>query len=476
MSWIRRLVTLCGSLALVPLGALLLPTSLAQAATAGCADNGPWSREWDDYAVVGLPEGAGAVDIQTPHHHVQITEAGLGITDPSGGFGTVVLVERLNQDGCADLIVTAPGRAGSTGSIYLLFGSDAGFQPGDVHRIPAPAGAGNSWGTALAYADAADALAVGAPDTPLSPRGGGAVWLYPLEYGTGLPGRPVVVTQDSKGVPGKSEPGDRFGAALAARWNTVAIGAPGEAVGSKKEAGSVTVLDLLNGLSKYTALTVTQNSPGFATAAEAGDQFGAVLDARSYLIAVGVPGETIGRAKHTGMVSLFSVSLRGKVKKVYNYHQDSPGVPGANESGDRWGSALGFGAYCSELDYALAVGAPYEDEGSVRDAGSITILGAVPTKKLTKECTARVFAGSVYLPGRPQAGAHFGWSVRGGYFDPEEKPGDGTWVIGAPGTEVNGVKDAGIVHKLLLGNRKARTSGPLGGPSAGQRYGRVLSG
>ena len=61
MSWIRRLVTLCGSLALVPIGALLLPTSLAQAATAGCADNGPWSREWDDYAVVGLPEGAGAV-------------------------------------------------------------------------------------------------------------------------------------------------------------------------------------------------------------------------------------------------------------------------------------------------------------------------------------------------------------------------------------------------------------------------------
>lgn len=475
MPGIRRPIALCSSFTLLLICALCLPVSVAQAAPAGCSDDGPWSREWDDYTAVGLPEGGGTVDLRTPNHHVQLTEAGLGIADAGGGFGTAVLVEWLDGDGCADLVVSAPGRSGSTGSVYILFGSDAGFEPGNLHRIKAPAGAGNSWGTTLAYVDAADVLAVGAPATPLSPRAGGGVWLYPLDWGTAKPGKPVVVTQDSKGVPGKSERGDRFGAALAARWNTLAIGAPGEAVGTRKQAGAVTVLDLLDGIRNYSALAVTQNSPGFATAAEAGDQFGAALDARSYLIAVGVPGESIGRAKQTGMMSVFSVTLRGKVKRVYNYHQNSAGVPGANESGDRWGSAVGFGAYCSELDYSLAVGAPFEDEGSVRDAGSVTILGPIPFRKLTKNCTARVFVGSAFLPGKPQADAHFGWSVRGGYFDPEEKPGDGTWLIGAPGTRVSGVRGAGIVHKLLLGNRKARTSGSLDGPKVEQRYGRILA-
>jgi hypothetical protein len=453
--------------------AFALPVPAA-AAVAACTENGPWSGA----VIVGLPAGDGAVDIAIDGGHVKLTEADLGVANPSGAFGAAVVQDVwLNNDRCMDLIVSAPGRNGATGSVYLILGSDEGYGHGVVHRITSPAGAGNSWGATLAYIDASAILAVGAPTTPLAPHASGAVWLYPIDQFTGAQGTPAIVTQSSNGVPGTSETGDRFGAALAARWRTLVIGTPGEAVGSRKAAGAVTVLFMDGDGLTYKALNVTQNSTGVATAAESGDQFGAAVATNANDVAIGAPGESIGSATRTGSVSV--VNLTGdertrRVAHVYNFTQASPGVPGTNESGDGWGAALAFGGtFCNELESVLAVGAPLEDVGSAKNSGSVAIFG--PVKHLQKACAASLYPGSGFVDGVATVGDHFGWSVRGGLSDPDATTlWDYPFLIGVPGHDTTGLADAGIVDEVLVGDRKTTVHEPLGGPVAGQMFGTVL--
>src|SRR5262249_54032144 len=78
-----------------------------------------------------------------------------------------------------------------------------------------------------------------------------------------------VWTQDSPGIAESSEKGDHFGAALAGGHNStgdyLAIGVPGESVGSAKSAGAVHLLyvDPATGfLSSTGSKFFTQNTPG----------------------------------------------------------------------------------------------------------------------------------------------------------------------------------------------------------------------
>ncbi|MFJ8939839.1 FG-GAP-like repeat-containing protein [Streptomyces sp. NPDC102365] len=149
-------------------------------------------------------------------------------------------------------------------------------------------------------------------DDPCGPeeyaKGGG----IHIHYGAGSDGsfgfRKQTLNQDTVGVPGIAETGDRFGAALAVgdldgdgRDDLVA-GAPGEAIGTEAGAGAATVLfGTENGLAdesgESVAVAYNQNTPRVPGAAEAGDAFGAAVatgdhdhDGRKDL-AVGSPGE-----------------------------------------------------------------------------------------------------------------------------------------------------------------------------------------
>ncbi|UZJ32827.1 VCBS repeat-containing protein [Streptomyces endophytica] len=104
--------------------------------------------------------------------------------------------------------------------------------------------------------------------------------------GTGRPARSV--DQDTEGVPGTSEPEDTFGGALAIgdvdgdHVGDLVVGAPGETLGSGaaavRSAGAVTVLrGSPDGLTTAGAQMYTQDSPGVPGAAEPGDRFGAAL-------------------------------------------------------------------------------------------------------------------------------------------------------------------------------------------------------
>ena len=80
--------------------------------------------------------------------------------------------------------------------------------------------------------------------------------------------------QDSSGVPGSARTGSQFGATLAERPGVsggYVVSAPGESVSGKAEAGAVIVMP-----TKGTAQELHQNSPGVPGSAEEGDRFGII--------------------------------------------------------------------------------------------------------------------------------------------------------------------------------------------------------
>jgi FG-GAP repeat len=196
----------------------------------------------------------------------------------------------FNGDGTADLAIGAPGEDTARGVVQVLYGSAnrltaTGSQlwTQDSSGIVGVAEPGDFFGGALAAGDfngdgRAD-LAVGAEGED---NAAGAVQvLYGSPTGLAATGNQLW-SQDSSGIVGVAEPGDRFGFALAAGdFNgdgaaDLAIGAPGE----DDLAGLVNVLyGSANRLAATGNQFWTQNSPGIAGVAEFGDILGFALAA-----------------------------------------------------------------------------------------------------------------------------------------------------------------------------------------------------
>jgi hypothetical protein len=152
-------------------------------------------------------------------------------------------------------------------------------------------------------------------------------------------------------------------------------------------------------------------------AAEDGDRFGASLAVSEpqdvvghhRQLAVGVPGEDVGRVVDAGLVNLFENDATG-LRAGPGLTQSTAGVPGAAETGDRFGHSLAF----RPDDGTLAVGVPYEDVGRVRDAGLVQTLAF-----RTRSGATAVVAGPTYTenstgtPGRVATGNRFGLALAG---------------------------------------------------------------
>jgi FG-GAP repeat len=221
--------------------------------------------------------------------------------------------------------------------------------------------AGDGFGSAVSMGDYShdgfSDLAVGAPGEAVGSRA--AAGAVSVLYGSGgglRHGPKQLFTQDSAGVAGLAEPGDRFGAALASgRYNDwpddLAVGTPGEDVGQGADAGAVTVLfsagvgQLLTGSGSQ---QLTQADP------EPRDRFGATLSDPTGLgelnvrynqgedLAVGAPGETVGGRAGAGAVSvLFGASDGGLGGDGSQFLFQGGGLGDVAEAGDRVGAAAG---------------------------------------------------------------------------------------------------------------------------------------
>jgi len=310
-------------------------------------------------------------------------------------------------------------------------------------------------------------------------------------------GRPSVasvdtITQDA-GFRSSAETGDRFGAAMSATPfpDELLVGAPGESLGGATRAGAITF---------WTPTTVQylhQDSPGIPGVAETGDAFGATVflgsevdmaaqaigEDQAMRLFVGAPLEDVnGSADAGGLTQLVLDPPLGQgthskvvVSGARTWTQDSLGVAGGSEPGDRFGTSVQAldlqpsdnetGATVPDPGAPLFVaGAPGEDIEGVVDAGAVLSLGE---DRWYDEATPGI-------PGARGRGDRFG-AVLGAARDFEiDAPGPGTWsrglLVGVPGDATgDGAVVVGLPHGRV-------TSGTLLRPAfADGAYGAALS-
>ncbi|WP_055700924.1 MULTISPECIES: integrin alpha [Streptomyces] len=250
-----------------------------------------------------------------------------------------------DDNGYADLVasgVTEGDEPGHGWSVQFAGGADGLTYKNDLRGGPAAASGDINH-------DGYDDLVTGEPN---SPDDGGETMtggLVGVRYGTpdGLVDEAKWWTQDSAGVPGTAERGDGWGADLSVAdtngdgYADVAIGAPGEDIGTIADAGAVWVLRGGEyGLTATGAKSFDQDSANIPGVPEKGDKWGAQVrltdpnrDGRFGLLAA-APGENAG----DGVVWVLSAGSGGVTASgSWTYGAASLGAPG---TGAAFGAAI----------------------------------------------------------------------------------------------------------------------------------------
>jgi hypothetical protein len=423
---------------------------------------------------VGMPsyaDGSGAVDVRlsnSPSVLLRASDLGAG-TGEGDGFGAAVVVADLDRDYCADLVIGAPaegqsdasdGAGDNEGQVHLVFGRPGGLDLSSSIVLRHDSSDLDFFGSSLAVVSREDEarevsvwdIYVGAPRATVNGHElAGEVFRYSLEPSPA--GRVTatlreVQSQDSAGVPGSSEDGDGFGSVLASVGaGGVLVGAPDENVGSARDAGAVWFLRVNADGEPIAAQRWTQDSPGVPGTAETGDHFGAALSSHHTIAAIGVPDEDSGSHQNSGMIMTLTRRWETSAFGVgVAMTQDTAGVPGAAETGDRFGAAVAVGSslLCQESN-DVAVGIPGEDLGTRTDAGAIILialstLGSCPSKVLRQ---GSGLAGAAETG--DQVGAVLGLTPGTAVSDSDDDLYASRLLIGIPKEDIGAVIDAGMV-------------------------------
>lgn len=322
--------------------------------------------------------------------------------DPVGGagFGAAVAAGDFNKDGYRDIVVGSPqGRTGTAGDVAS--------------------------GTVTVFLGGANG-----------------------------PGTGKVLLQTAWGA--ADEAGDGFGSSLTTGdfnkdgYTDLAIGTPGEAIGTVKAGAAAVFYGSSTGLS--TAVGIDEDDIGQTDGA--GDLFGQSLAAGDFNgdgyadLAIGAPGKTVGSAR-SGQVAVLKGSASGVVKSS-PYIVSQTAVSGAaNEAGDQFGYSLAagnvLGAKTGTVYADLVVGAPGEAPGSDPKSGSVYVIPGSAGGPVSGGLSASETGND----GVNEAGDLFGSTVATGDFN---KDGWADVVVGTPGETPGSDPQSGCLFVLPGGN------------------------
>jgi hypothetical protein len=315
--------------------------------------------------IYGSPDGLGRGE---PSRIIRPGADGVPGTAAAGDrFGAALDVSGPGSVAHA-MVVGAPGRdigtATDAGQVtYVPFVSG---HPGtataisqDSPGIAGTAESGDHFGAAVALSGVKGSsigIAVGAPDEDIgTDQDAGSVTAIPDPTDATMTS--YAYNQDSAGFSGAVEPGDQFGASVSSAFPStdgplLAIGVPGEDIGTITDAGMVDVL-MTNDFTEVAALS--QDTPEVLDQAEAGDRFGAVVTLgreQSFArLLVGIPGEDHGSVVDSGAVQEFSVG-----DPTENAFLEQENFGGVSEPGDHFGAAV---AYAGSRDLpTMIIGVP----------------------------------------------------------------------------------------------------------------------
>ncbi len=297
------------------------------------------------------------------------------------GFGDGVLAADLNADGLSDLVVVDSTVDAGGSAVYLIFGADDGLNLAQAHRYPV-AGVG---GTPALLSE---------PDLLLVVAGGGdgdGGALTTFRIGSdGLPlGAAAILTQ--RALTGEANPGDRFGAALAASADTLVVGVPGKGVDTATLAGAVFVATY-QGQGVLSGRLETIDPARRGEGPRSGDRLGASVAVADGRVAAGMPGRTVGRLD-AGAVLVFPAGDFGSARMIDESANELSGKPA---SGEQFGSSVALIRVCDGAPGVL-VGAFAEAVDGVDGAGAAWVIPLTASA----DCPAKRIAEGGVLSGRP---------------------------------------------------------------------------
>ncbi|MFJ6659553.1 FG-GAP and VCBS repeat-containing protein [Streptomyces sp. NPDC091377] len=280
---------------------------------------------------VWIHEGLGRNTPATARHKVTAD-----LTTGIVGGARVLASGDLDKDGTADLVVGGSYATDEPSAYFDGTQVFLGGEAGPVRQAVLRSGAYETAAVGDVDGDGHDDVVTGASPGSVRADDGGSVSVW-LGGPDGVRTQAAqTLTQDSPGVPGADEPDDWFGHALSLDdidgdgRADLAVSANFETIGAAELAGSVTVLrGGPAGLTTTGAQSFTQNTAGVPGTAETGDRFGWSLrltdvnrDGRADL-AVGADAENAGDG---GVWLLPGTSTGVTTRNTVNFGPSSVGL------------------------------------------------------------------------------------------------------------------------------------------------------
>lgn len=414
----------------------------------------------------------GAIGI-TSDEHLWHQDAGLAeACEPDDYFGWALAVGDFDGDDHMDLAVGVPreevGGVNQAGVVHVIYGGGSGLTTtGDqlFDQDNATTGSyteADDWfGAALAVGDfnndGYDDLAIGAPyeDLGTTVDAGAVLVLFGAGSGLDATGSQWIVQAEIVGV---AEPGDTFGSALAAAdfdgdgFDDLAIGVPGQTVGSATGAGVVNL--------KWGSASGLVGSPdvdqwhqdrsGIAGSCEADDAFGNHLAAADFNadgfddLVVGVWREDIEPNVDSGAMHIIDGSAAGLTATGSQlFYQDNFGT-NTSETGDRFGYSFAAADFNNDGYADLVVGTPWEDWAAVVDVGMVQFIPG-SAGGLDGASGVSITENDLLNGAAQSGGEQFGRALAAGDFNND---GFNDLAVGTPYEDLSGQTDAGTVYVL----------------------------